>query len=168
MKVRTYSRKRSLVIPEQDSKIIKTESMSNGSTSSRSRSIDIPLLSRSDDADSTVSDISTRYVYNTEDTDFKMKPEIIKKRRSTKTYPPKSSYIDKYDLYDSMGTSPDYNNDNSLLSDNLYELFNQANIDATDRRMIDKRKLDIRYGNEIIFKKYLCFKHIYKKMFKVI
>ncbi|VVC28087.1 Hypothetical protein CINCED_3A006750 [Cinara cedri] len=106
--VRTYSRKRSLTVSEQDisSKIIKTENISVDGSSS-SRLIDIPLLSRSDDADSTVSDISIRFV---EDTD-------IKNKKSTKTYPPKSSLVDKYDLSDSIENFPDFNDENSSLLD---------------------------------------------------
>jgi len=144
MKVRTYSRKRSLTLPEQDndSKIIKTENISvNGSTSSKS--IDIPLLSRSDDADSTVSDISLNYVCM-RDISSKMKKETAKKRRSTKTYPPKSSFTDKYDLSDSMGTSPEYTDDNSLLSDNHDEIGHHTTMATTTRRIPEKRKLEIR------------------------
>lgn len=72
-----------------------------------SRSIDIPLLTRSDDADSTVSDISMRFI---EDTG-------LKTRKFTKTYPPKSSLVEKYDLSDSLGTFSESNDDNSLLLD---------------------------------------------------
>lgn len=120
MKVRTYSRKRSLTIPDQDLdyKMIKTENISvNGSTSSRS--IDIPLILRSDDADSTVSDITMSHFF-VEDIGLKMKNKNAKKRNSKKkTYPPKSSYNDRYGLSDSI-TSPEYSYDNSLLSDNQF------------------------------------------------
>lgn len=74
-------------------------------------------MSRSDDADSTVSDISMNHVYM-EDIGLKPKKEIIEKRKSTKTYPPKSSFNHKYDLSDSMETFSEYNGDSIMLSDN--------------------------------------------------
>lgn len=136
-------RKRSLIIPQQDSTINKTESVSvngiNGCKSSKSKSIDIPPLIRSDDMGSTISELPTRCVYNIEDTNFKTKPEI-KKRRSAKTFPPKCSFTDKYNLSDSIGTSSEYIDDNSLLSNNHNDFIN-----TTDRRISVKRKLDIRY-----------------------
>lgn len=141
--MRTYSRKRSLTLPEQDndSKILKTENISiNGSTSSKS--IDIPLQSRSDDADSTVSDSSMNYNYM-QDINLKTKKETIKKRRSTKTYPPKSSFTDKYDLSDSMETSPEPTDENSLLSDNHDEFGHNTAMATTTRRIPEQRKLEI-------------------------
>lgn len=138
MKVRTYSRKRSLATLEQDdSKLIKTENTSiNGSISSRS--IDIPLLPRSDDADSTVSEISLSYDY-VGDIGLKMKNENTRKTGSKKTYPPKSSFTNKYNLSDSVGISPEYN-DNSLLSDNQ-DKFIPTN---SHRKVPAKRKRQIR------------------------
>lgn len=110
----------------------------NDSTSSKS--IDIPLLSRSDDADSTVSDMSMNYNYM-QDISSKMKKKTTKKRRSTKTYPAKNSFTDKYDLFDSMETSPDYTDDNSLLSDNHDESLHH--YATTKRRIPEQRKLEI-------------------------
>lgn len=143
MKVRTYSRKRSLISQEQgiDSKFIKTENTSlNGSMSSRS--IDIPLLSRSDDADSTVSDISTIYG-PVENTSFKIKQVTSKKRRSTKTYPPKSSLTDKYDSSDSIENFLEYE-ENILLLDNLKKL-KSTSTTSSSRLLPEKRKNEIRY-----------------------
>lgn len=150
-KVRTYSRKRSLTIPEQDSytKIIKTENHLCMNGNSSSRSIDIPFPSRSDDADSTVSDISMNHVYM-EDLGIKMKRSIIDKRRSTKKYPPKTSFIDKYDLSDSMETSSVYNNDRSLLLDNHENYTSTAMTASTSRTIPKQRKLEIRYDNNIL------------------
>lgn len=149
MKVRrTYSRKRSLVISEQEhgSKIIKTENMSmNGSTSSKS--IDIPLLSRSDDADSTVSDTSVNFVFY-DDMYSKIKQNHIKKRRSTKTYPPKNSLTDKYDLSDSTGTSLEYSDDTSLVDDN--DIFVPSSMTSTPV-IPEQRKREIRYEKLVIW-----------------
>lgn len=137
--MRTYSRKRSLTVPEQDSKIMKTENISvNGST--LSKSIDIPLLSRSDDADSTVSDISMNHVYM-EDIGLKTKGKIVKKRKSTKTYPPKSSFNHKYDLSDSMETFPEYNGDN-ILSEN-HDKFAEKTM-TLNRSVPEHRKFEVR------------------------
>lgn len=99
-----------------------------------SRSIDIPLLSRSDDVDSTVSDISVHFMEDME----------LKNRKSTKTYPPKSSVIDKYYLSDSVGTFPEYNDDNSMLLDSHNRP--SSSISNTTIRTIPKHiKLEIRY-----------------------
>lgn len=137
MKVRTYSRKRSLAVPEQDndSKIMKTENIAVNCTSSRS--IDIPLLSRSDDADSTVSDFSMSYAFME---NLKVKQETVKKRRSTKTYPPKSSVANKYDLSYSIMNSPE--NNSNTISDNQ----DKYPITATSstRSVPHHRKLEIR------------------------
>lgn len=138
--MRTYSRKRSLTVLEQYSKLMKTENIPvNGSTSSRS--IDIPLLSRSDDADSTVSDISMNHVYM-EDISLKTKEEIVKKRKSTKTYPPKSSSTHKYDLSDSMETFPEYNGDN-ILSENHNKVAEKTM--TLNRSVLEHRKFEVRY-----------------------
>lgn len=114
----------------------------NGNSSSRS--IDIPFPSRSDDADSTVSDISMSHVYM-EDLGMKMKRSIIDKRRSTKKYPPKTSFTDKYDLSDSMV----FNNDRSLLLDNHDNYSSTATNASTSRTIPKQRKLEIRYDNNI-------------------
>lgn len=150
--MRTYSRKRSVAVPEQDSKIVKTENISvNGSTSSRS--IDIPyILSRSDDADSTVSDISMNHVYM-EDIGLKTKKEMIKKRKSTKTYPPKNSFTHKYDLSDSMETASEYNGNNVLLLDN-HDKFVEKTMTST-RSVPGHRKLEVRYVQKM---QYVCMK----------
>jgi len=147
-KVRTYSRKRSLTLPEQynNSKIMKIEDISvNGSTSSKS--IDIPLLSKSDDADSTVSDMSMNYNYM-QDISSKMKKKTTKNRSCTKTYPAKTSLTDKYDLFDSMETSPDYTDDNSLLSDNHDESINYCAVST--RRITEQRKREIMKFEELL------------------
>lgn len=105
----------------------------NGSISSRS--IDIPLLTRSDDADSTVSDISMRFM---EDTG-------LKHRKFTKTYPPKSSLIEKYDLSDSIGTFSEYNDDNSLLLDIHNQPSSSTSTTTINIQSISKQtKLEIR------------------------
>lgn len=144
MKVRTYSRKRSLTISEQGNafKLFKTENVSvDGSTSSRS--IDISLLSKSDDVDSTVSDISMNYVY-IEDAIGLKKQGISRKRKSTKTYPPKNSITDKYNSSDSTLTSPEHNDDNILSYDP--DKLSATTMDSTSSRMIPlQRKHDIRY-----------------------
>lgn len=115
----------------------------NGSTSSRSI-IDIPILSKSDDADSTVSDISMSYVYM-DDMDSKMKQGIKKKRKSTKTYPLKSSITDTYDLSDSMENSPEYSDEKSLLFDP--DQFTSTST-STLRTISKQRKLEIWYDNK--------------------
>lgn len=139
--MRTYSRKRSLTISEQGnaSKLFKTENnYMNGSM--LSRSIDISLLSKSDDADSTLSDISMNYVY-IEDAIGLKKQGISRKRKFKKTYPPKSSVTEKYNLSDSMTTSPEYNDDNKLLSDD------HDKLTPTSTRIVPlQRKHDIRYA----------------------
>ncbi|XP_015369932.1 PREDICTED: histone-lysine N-methyltransferase, H3 lysine-36 and H4 lysine-20 specific-like [Diuraphis noxia] len=140
LKVRTYSRKRSLTVPEQDrdSKIMKTENMAVHFSSSRL--IDIPLQSRSDDADSTVSDFSMSYAFM-EDIGLKAKQETVKKRRSTKTYPPKSSVANKYDLCYSMVNSPE-NNDSNSVSD-TQDKCPVTTTKSSTRSVPDHRKLEI-------------------------
>lgn len=120
--------------------MIKTENLSvDGSASSRS--VDTPLLSRSDDADSTVSDISMNHVYM-EDIGFKTKEKKIKKRKSTKTYPPKSLFTHKYDLSDSMENFPVCNG-NNILSDN-HDKFGKKPI-TVNRSVPEHRKFEVRY-----------------------
>ncbi|XP_029345149.1 histone-lysine N-methyltransferase NSD2 isoform X5 [Acyrthosiphon pisum] len=140
LKVRTYSRKRSLAVPEQDNdlKIMKTENIAMNCTSSRS--IDIPLLSRSDDVDSTVSDFSMSYAFM-EDLDLKVKQETVKKRRSTKTYPPKSSVANKHDLSYSIMNSPE-NNDSNSVSDNQ-DKYPVTTTTSYSRLVPHHRKLEI-------------------------
>ncbi|XP_022183535.1 probable histone-lysine N-methyltransferase Mes-4 isoform X2 [Myzus persicae] len=140
LKVRTYSRKRSLTIPghDNDSKIMKTENIADNCSSSRS--IDIPLLSRSDDADSTVSDFSMSYTFM-EDLGLKAKQETAKKRRSTKTYPPKSSVTNKYDLSYSIVNSSE-NNDSNGVSDNQ-DKYPVTTTKSSTRSVPDHRKLEI-------------------------
>lgn len=139
MKVRTYSRKRSLTVPEQDidSKIMKTENNSIDCTSSRS--IDIPLVSKSDDADSTISDFSMSYAFM-RDLGLNGKQEIVKKRRSTKTYPPKNSFVNKYDLTYSIPNSTE----NNSVSDNQ-DKYPVTTTKNSTRRVSEHRKLEIRY-----------------------
>ncbi|XP_025406749.1 uncharacterized protein LOC112680773 isoform X2 [Sipha flava] len=143
LKVCTYSRKRSLTISEQGNafKLFKTENISvDGSTSSRS--IDISLLSKSDDIDSTLSDISMNSVY-IEDALGLKKRGITRKRRSTKTYLPKSSNIDKYNSSDLIMTSPEYNDDNILPYDP--DKLTATTMTSTSTRMIPlQRKHEIR------------------------
>lgn len=142
---RTYSRKRSLINQEQDndSKLIKTEITSlDGSISSRS--IDIPLLSKSDDADSTVSDISMIYGGSVKDANLKTKQGTERKKRSTKTYPPKSSFVDNYDSSDSMENLPEYNIDEDLLLENLNKLKTTSRNPNSSRKVSDQRKAEIR------------------------
>jgi hypothetical protein len=145
LKVCTYSRKRSLTISEQGNafKLFKTENISvDGSTSSRS--IDISLLSKSDDIDSTLSDISMNSVY-IEDALGLKKRGITRKRRSTKTYLPKSSNIDKYNSSDLIMTSPEYNDDNILPYDP--DKLTATTMTSTSTRMIPlQRKHEIRYA----------------------
>ncbi|XP_026815267.1 histone-lysine N-methyltransferase NSD3-like isoform X2 [Rhopalosiphum maidis] len=141
LKVRTYSRKRSQTVPEQDidSKIMKTENISTNCTSSRS--IDIPLLSRSDDGDSTVSDFSMSYALM-EDLGLKAKQEIVKKRRSTKTYPPKNSFANKYDLTYSITNSQK----NNCVSDNQ-DKYPVTTTKTSTRTVPEHRKLEISSTN---------------------
>jgi len=113
-----------------------------------SRSIDIPLLSKSDDADSTVSDFSMSYTFM-EDLGLKAKQKIVKKRKSTKTYPPKSAFVDKYDLSDSVVNSPE-NNDSYSISDNQ-DNYQVTTTESSTRRVPDHRKLEIRYKKIIYF-----------------
>jgi len=116
---------------------MKTENLAMNCTSSRS--IDIPLLSRSDDADSTVSDFSMSYAFM-EDLGLKVKQETVKKRRSTKTYPPKSSVANKYDSSYSMMNSPE-NNDS--VSDNQ-DKYPATTKTSSTRSVPHHRKLEIR------------------------
>jgi len=118
---------------------MKTENLAENCSSSRS--IDIPLLSRSDDADSTVSDFSMSYAFM-EDLGLKSKQETVKKRRSTKTYPPKSSVTNKYDSsYLIMNSSE--NNDSNSVSDNQ-DKYPVTTITSSTRSVPDHRKLEIR------------------------
>jgi len=118
---------------------MKTENLAINCSSSRL--IDIPLQSRSDDADSTVSDFSMSYAFM-EDLGSKAKQETIKKRRSTKTYPPKSSVANKYDISYSMDNSPE-NNDSNSVSDNQ-DKCSVTTAKSSTRSVPDHRKLEIR------------------------
>lgn len=101
----------------------------------QSKSVDISLLSKSDDTDSTVSDISMAYTH------IKTTSRITKKRKSTKTYPPKSSYTDKYDLYDSIV----YNDENNFLLE--HDLLTDSTKNSKSTRSVpEQRKLEIRYN----------------------
>lgn len=74
--------------------------------------------------------------------DLKMKRGIVKKRKSTKTYPPKSSFTDKFNLSD----SPEYNDDKSSLSDSPDQFLSTTT--STNIRTISKqRKREIWYDN---------------------
>lgn len=119
---------------------MKTENIAVNCSSSKL--IDIPLQSKSDDADSTVSDFSMSYAFM-EDLDLKAKQETLKKRRSTKTYPPKSSVANKYDLSYSMVNSPE-NNDSNSISDNQ-DKCPVTTTKSSTRSVPDHRKLEIRY-----------------------
>lgn len=100
----------------------------------QSKSIDISLLSKSDDTDSTVSDISMIYTH------IKTTSRVTKKKKSTKTYPPKSSYTDKYDLYDSI----EYNDENNFLLD--HDILTDSTMTSNSTRLVpEQRKLEIRY-----------------------
>lgn len=115
------SNKRRLAVSEQDnnSKIIKTDyTFVNGNTFSSSIN---SLLSKSDDTD--ISDISTINVCkDKDDIGFKMK-----NKRSTKMYPPRSTYINKNDSFDA----------NSSLSDNAH---GHINMDKSTQRISDNMK----------------------------
>lgn len=101
----------------------------------QSKSIDISLLSKSDDTDSTVSDISMIYTH------IKTNSRVTKKKKSTKTYPPKSLYTNKYDLYDTI----EYNDENNFLFDH-----DMTTMTSNSTRSVpEQRKLEIRYKKYI-------------------
>lgn len=76
-----------------------------------------------------------------DDMDLKMKQESAKKRRSTKTYPPKSSFTDKFNLSD----SPEYNDDKSSLSDSP-DQFISTTTSTNIRTISNQRKQEIWYN----------------------
>lgn len=82
------------------------------------------------------------YVY-IEDAIGLKKQGISRKRRSTKTYPPKSSFTEKYNLSDSMMSSPEYNDDNTL-SDEHDKLTSTSMISTSTRMVSLQRKREIR------------------------
>ncbi|XP_050428215.1 histone-lysine N-methyltransferase NSD2-like isoform X2 [Adelges cooleyi] len=117
-KIRTYSRKRSQTIVvdhESIKKIIKTENLTTNHTNA-SKSIDIPIYMRSDDVDSTISNLSMSYEYN-EKIDTVFMNGIPKK-----TYPPKH-LINEKSLSDS---DPDVDKKDN--SDNTSILFFRSGI----------------------------------------
>lgn len=98
-----------------------------------SRSIDIPLLSKSDDADSTVSDISLDDVF------VKTTHRTKKKRRSTKTYPPKNVYADKFNFSDFVNNPPEYDDGSEDTT------ISEEKTSITTRWIPKIRKIQIKY-----------------------
>jgi len=74
----------------------------------------------------------------------KVKQSTTKKKKSTKTNPPKNSFTENYDLSYSLDNSSKYGHDNNVLLDNHDNSSATAAMTST-RSMPKQRKLEIWY-----------------------